>query len=97
MRRVAGLKNVGAGERLPDHVVDLLFLSERCVVSKAASQLMELVHQTLKVGKTQEEHQSSFHNVENFITTYQILVFRILSFYGLPTLSFCAFLCGDLS
>ncbi|XP_052178066.1 centromere/kinetochore protein zw10 homolog isoform X2 [Diospyros lotus] len=47
-RRVAGLKNVGAGEKLPDHVVDLLFLSERCVVSKAASQLMELVHQTLK-------------------------------------------------
>ena len=32
-----------------EHVVDLLFLSERCVVSKAASQLMKLVHQTLKV------------------------------------------------
>ncbi|KAI9178581.1 hypothetical protein LWI28_028176 [Acer negundo] len=31
-----------------EHVVDLLFLSERCVVSKAASQLMKLVHQTLK-------------------------------------------------
>ncbi|KAM7492382.1 hypothetical protein LguiA_035303 [Lonicera macranthoides] len=31
-----------------NHVVDLLFSSERCVVSGAASQLMELVHQTLK-------------------------------------------------
>lgn len=31
-----------------EQVVDLLFLSERCVVSKAAIQLMELVHQTLK-------------------------------------------------
>ncbi|XP_062152675.1 centromere/kinetochore protein zw10 homolog [Alnus glutinosa] len=31
-----------------EQVVDLLFLSERCVVSKAATQLMELVHQTLK-------------------------------------------------
>lgn len=32
-----------------EHVVDLLFLSERCLVSKAATQLMDLVHQTLKV------------------------------------------------
>ncbi|GLT94095.1 hypothetical protein SLE2022_118540 [Rubroshorea leprosula] len=31
-----------------EQFVDLLFSSERCVVSKAASQLMELVHQTLK-------------------------------------------------
>ncbi|KAL5581769.1 hypothetical protein UlMin_014211 [Ulmus minor] len=31
-----------------EHVVDLLFLSEKCVVSKAATQLMKLVHQTLK-------------------------------------------------
>ncbi|XP_061969387.1 centromere/kinetochore protein zw10 homolog isoform X2 [Populus nigra] len=31
-----------------EHVVDLLFLSERCLVSKAATQLMDLVHQTLK-------------------------------------------------
>ncbi|KAF3434839.1 hypothetical protein FNV43_RR21926 [Rhamnella rubrinervis] len=30
------------------HIVQLLFLSERCVVSKAATQLMELVHQILK-------------------------------------------------
>ncbi|KAK1568779.1 hypothetical protein Q3G72_028604 [Acer saccharum] len=34
--------------RSSEHVVELLFLSERCVVSKAASQLMKLVHQTLK-------------------------------------------------
>lgn len=32
-----------------EHVVDLLFMSERCIVSKAASQLMKLVHQILQV------------------------------------------------
>lgn len=31
-----------------EHVVDLLFMSERCIVSKAASQLMKLVHQILQ-------------------------------------------------
>nr|GMD21523.1 centromere/kinetochore protein zw10 homolog isoform X1 [Ipomoea batatas] len=31
-----------------DHVVDLLFSSEKCMVSEAALQLMKLVHQTLK-------------------------------------------------
>ncbi|GAB2285229.1 hypothetical protein Dimus_019682 [Dionaea muscipula] len=31
-----------------DRVVDLLFLSEKCMVSKAASELMKLVHHTLK-------------------------------------------------
>ncbi|CAL1400866.1 unnamed protein product [Linum trigynum] len=31
-----------------DRLVHLLFMSERCLVSKAASQLMALVHQTLK-------------------------------------------------
>ncbi|XP_050206120.1 centromere/kinetochore protein zw10 homolog isoform X2 [Mercurialis annua] len=35
-------------ENNSEHVVDLLFLSERCVVSKAASLLMELVHNTMK-------------------------------------------------
>ncbi|KAH9602497.1 hypothetical protein KSS87_020956 [Heliosperma pusillum] len=31
-----------------DRVVDLLFSSEKCIVSEAASKLMKLVHQTLK-------------------------------------------------
>ncbi|KAK4745323.1 hypothetical protein SAY87_011635 [Trapa incisa] len=31
-----------------DHIVDLLFLSDRCFVSTAASELMKLVHQTLQ-------------------------------------------------
>lgn len=38
-----------------DHVVDLLFLSERCVVSEAASKLMALVHQTLQVSNQWKE------------------------------------------
>ncbi|KAF2284861.1 hypothetical protein GH714_031361 [Hevea brasiliensis] len=42
------LKSAGIAVNSSEHVVDLLFLSERCVVSKAASQLMELVHKTLK-------------------------------------------------
>lgn len=40
-------KNDGTAGKLPEDV-DLLFLSERCVVSKAAIQLMKLVHETLK-------------------------------------------------
>jgi centromere/kinetochore protein ZW10 len=32
------------------HIVCLLFSSERCVVSEAASQLMNLVHKTLEVA-----------------------------------------------
>ncbi|KAL7000014.1 hypothetical protein U1Q18_001164 [Sarracenia purpurea var. burkii] len=47
-RQVTEFRKVGAAERFPGHVVDLLFLSERCVVSKAASQLVELVHLTLR-------------------------------------------------
>lgn len=34
-----------------DHAVDLLFLSEKCLVSEAASGLMKTVHDTLKVSK----------------------------------------------
>ncbi|XP_061373603.1 centromere/kinetochore protein zw10 homolog isoform X1 [Gastrolobium bilobum] len=41
-------KNDGTSIQSSNHVVDLLFLSERCLVSKAAKQLMELVHQTLQ-------------------------------------------------
>ncbi|KAI5340223.1 hypothetical protein L3X38_019497 [Prunus dulcis] len=40
-------KKDGVAAKTPGHV-DLLFLSESCVVSKAAIQLMKLVHQTLK-------------------------------------------------
>ncbi|XP_043804728.1 centromere/kinetochore protein zw10 homolog isoform X2 [Manihot esculenta] len=42
------VKSAGLAVNSSEHVVDLLFLSERCVVSKAASQLMELVHKTLQ-------------------------------------------------
>lgn len=39
-------------ENISNHVV-LLFSSEKCVVSEAAKQLMEVVHQTLKVRLVQ--------------------------------------------
>nr|POE60394.1 centromere/kinetochore protein zw10 like [Quercus suber] len=42
------LKKDGMAVNSCEQVVDLLFLSESCVVSKAVTQLMELVHQTLK-------------------------------------------------
>lgn len=42
-------KNDGTSILSSSHVVDLIFLSERCLVSKAAKQLMELIHQTLQV------------------------------------------------
>lgn len=49
-RKTTELKNEKTGENSHNHVVDLLFSSESCVISGAASQLMELVHQTLKVN-----------------------------------------------
>ncbi|KAE8665151.1 Centromere/kinetochore protein zw10-like protein [Hibiscus syriacus] len=42
------LKNDGMTKNSSKQVVDLIFSSERCLVSKASSQLMELVHQTLQ-------------------------------------------------
>lgn len=41
-------KNDETSIQSSSHVVDLLFLSERCLVSKAAKQLMVLIHQTLQ-------------------------------------------------
>lgn len=46
-RKDPQLKKDGIAEISCNHV-DLIFLSERCVVSEAASQLMELVHRTLQ-------------------------------------------------
>ncbi|XP_006342259.1 centromere/kinetochore protein zw10 homolog isoform X2 [Solanum tuberosum] len=47
-RRNSKVKDDDNAESSSDLVVDLLFTSERCVVSEAASQLMKLVHGTLK-------------------------------------------------
>ncbi|ESR60911.1 Centromere/kinetochore protein zw10-like [Citrus sinensis] len=41
-------QNDGMAVDSSEHVVDLLFMSERCVVTIAASQLMKLVHQILQ-------------------------------------------------
>ncbi|KAI3457630.1 hypothetical protein Pfo_014293 [Paulownia fortunei] len=45
--RISGVNKEELAEDISNHVV-LLFSSEKCVVSEAAKQLMELVHQTLK-------------------------------------------------
>ncbi|KAL3326585.1 hypothetical protein AABB24_037322 [Solanum stoloniferum] len=47
-RRNSKVKDDDNAESSSDFVVDLLFTSERCVVSDAASRLMKLVHGTLK-------------------------------------------------
>ncbi|KAG6717584.1 hypothetical protein I3842_04G108000 [Carya illinoinensis] len=47
-RKSPVFKTNGMAVNSYDQVVDLLFLTGRCVVSKAATQLMKLVHQTLK-------------------------------------------------
>ncbi|XP_049362610.1 centromere/kinetochore protein zw10 homolog isoform X2 [Solanum verrucosum] len=47
-RRNSKVKDDYNAESSSDLVVDLLFTSERCVVSEAASRLMKLVHGTLK-------------------------------------------------
>ncbi|KAM3344544.1 centromere/kinetochore protein zw10 isoform X1 [Capsicum galapagoense] len=47
-RRNSKVKDDDNAESSPDLAVDLLFTSERCVASEAASRLMKLVHGTLK-------------------------------------------------
>ncbi|KAK9155503.1 hypothetical protein Sjap_002983 [Stephania japonica] len=47
-RKGLPFKTQGAMGNFSEQTVDLLFLPERCVVSKAALRLMELVHDTLK-------------------------------------------------
>lgn len=49
-------------ENISNHVV-LLFSSEKCVVSEGAKQLMELVHQTLKVSLVQPATRCLFSAV----------------------------------
>ncbi|WVY90461.1 hypothetical protein V8G54_035975 [Vigna mungo] len=44
-------KNDETSVQSSSHVVNLLFLSERCLVSKAAKELMGLIHQTLQKRK----------------------------------------------
>lgn len=45
----ASSKTSSLVESFSEHVADLLFQNERCCVSKAVTQLMEIVHATLKV------------------------------------------------
>lgn len=48
--RNASFKSDGVDVNSSKHMVRLLFTSEMCVVSEAASQLMQLVHKTLEVA-----------------------------------------------
>lgn len=49
-RKIRTYHTLEVAEKFSVHAVDLLFQPERCHVSEAASNLMELVHQTLQVS-----------------------------------------------
>lgn len=69
-------KNHGTSVHSSSHVVDLLFLSERCLVSKAAKQLMELVHQTLQdvcLSSTRVALEF-YHAARDAILLYEVVV-----------------------
>lgn len=48
--RNSSFKSDGVDVNSSKHMVRLLFTSEMCVVSEAASQLIQLVHKTLEVA-----------------------------------------------
>ncbi|XP_038902931.1 centromere/kinetochore protein zw10 homolog isoform X1 [Benincasa hispida] len=59
-----------------NQVVDLLFLSERCVVSEAAAKLMELIHQTLQdvcLSSTRVALEF-YHAARDAILLYEVVV-----------------------
>ncbi|KAK7300430.1 hypothetical protein RJT34_11274 [Clitoria ternatea] len=69
-------KNDGTSLKSSSHVVDLLFLSERCLVSKAAKQLMELVHQTLQdvcLSSTKVALEF-YHTARDAVLLYEVVV-----------------------
>ncbi|XWS36738.1 hypothetical protein CRYUN_Cryun20dG0111500 [Craigia yunnanensis] len=70
------VKNDGMIINSSKQVVDLLFSSKRCVVSKAASQLMELVHQTLQdVGLSSTRVALEFyHAARDAILLYEAVI-----------------------
>ncbi|XP_045799875.1 centromere/kinetochore protein zw10 homolog isoform X2 [Trifolium pratense] len=69
-------KNEGTSTLSSSHVVDLIFLSERCLVSKAAKQLMELIHQTLQdvcLSSTRVAMEF-YHAARDAILLYEVVV-----------------------
>jgi centromere/kinetochore protein ZW10 len=69
-------KTEGTSILSSSHVVDLIFLSERCLVSKAAKQLMELIHQTLQdvcLSSTRVAMEF-YHAARDAILLYEVVV-----------------------
>ncbi|KAL6010301.1 hypothetical protein ACLOJK_000732 [Asimina triloba] len=76
VRKSSNLHAHGFAGKFSEYAVDLLFQPDRCLVSKAASQLMELVHQTL-----QNIHLSSlrvamefYHAARDSLLLYEAIV-----------------------
>lgn len=69
-------KNDGTSILSSSHVIDFIFLSERCLVSKAAKQLMELIHQTLQdicLSSTRVAMEF-YHAARDAILLYEVVV-----------------------
>ncbi|XP_019052742.1 PREDICTED: centromere/kinetochore protein zw10 homolog isoform X3 [Nelumbo nucifera] len=75
-RKGPTLKDGGMDGNVAQHAVDLLFYPESCVVSKAASQLMELVHQTLKdvCLSSKRVAMEFYHAARDALLLYQAVI-----------------------
>ncbi|KAI4384943.1 hypothetical protein MLD38_003027 [Melastoma candidum] len=75
-RRGPSAENGTFGEDASGRVVDLLFLSEKCLVSTAASELMKLVHQTLKdvCSSSNRLVLDMYHAVRDAILLYEAII-----------------------
>ncbi|XP_010556969.1 PREDICTED: centromere/kinetochore protein zw10 homolog [Tarenaya hassleriana] len=77
--RNANLENDGGDVldvKTSEHVAELVFSSERCLVSEAASQLMQLVHKTLKDVCVSSPRVASefYHAARDSILLYEAIV-----------------------
>ncbi|XP_010321559.2 centromere/kinetochore protein zw10 homolog isoform X1 [Solanum lycopersicum] len=74
--RNSKVKNDDNAESSSDLVVDLLFTSERCVVSEAASQLMKLVHETLKDAclSSSRVGLEFYHSARDSLLLYEAII-----------------------
>ncbi|XP_051152143.1 centromere/kinetochore protein zw10 homolog [Andrographis paniculata] len=73
--RISGVNKEQVTDSIPNYVV-LLFASEKCMVSDAARQLMELVHQTLKdvCFLPPKIGLEFYHTARNALVLYEAIV-----------------------
>ncbi|KAF5184571.1 Rzz complex, partial [Thalictrum thalictroides] len=67
-RKNAPFKARGSKEDFSEQVVQLFFLSERCIISKAGAHLMESVHQTIR-----QESMEFYHAARDTLLLYEAI------------------------